>query len=86
MAKPSNATKTKILSISTKILSISEVSHYYPRQWVVFEITERNEYGLPEKGEVILNSANKRELIQKTKDLTGDLYLFYTGRIDDKVA
>jgi hypothetical protein len=77
MAKPSNATKT---------LGILEVSHYYPRQWVVFEINQRDKYGLPEKGEVILNSANERELIQKTKDLTGDLYLFYTGRIDDEVA
>ena len=74
------------LNNTAKILSIAEVSIYFPQQWAVIDITQRDKYGWPEKGEVIACSPSKQELIQKTKNLSGDLYLFYTGRIDDVVA
>lgn len=73
-------------SSTAKSLSIAEVSGYFPQQWVVVQITQRDKSGWPEKGEVIAYSPDKQELIHKTKDLVGDLYLFYTGRIDDAVA
>lgn len=60
-------------------VSIANVLHDYPDQWVVVEITERDKYGWPEKGKVIGHSKDKGLLIQATKHLKGDLYLFYTG-------
>ncbi|CCQ57642.1 hypothetical protein CWATWH0402_2009 [Crocosphaera watsonii WH 0402] len=50
------------------------------------EITQRDEYGFPSKGEVLLSSTDKHKLIQETKESNGDLYLFYTGRIDDEIG
>ncbi|TRT75505.1 MAG: hypothetical protein EWV83_13125 [Microcystis sp. M_OC_Ca_00000000_S217Cul] len=77
----------KTLSHKTEDLSIADVSSYYPDQWVVVEITGRDKYGWPEKGKVIGYSDDKRKLIQETKHLKGDLYLFYTGLVDgSKVA
>lgn len=73
-------------SHKVKNLSIADVSHYYPDQWVVVEITGRDKYGWPEKGKVIGNSTDKSRLIQETKHLRSDLYLFYTGLVDSKVA
>jgi hypothetical protein len=76
----------KSFSHKVKNLSIADVSRYYPEQWVVVEIAERDRYGWPEKGRLISHSVDKRELIQETKHLKGDLYLFYTGLVDSKVA
>lgn len=72
----------KALSHKTEDLSIADVSSDYPEQWVVVEITGRDKYGWPEKGKVIGYSDDKRKLIQETKHLKGDLYLFYTGLVD----
>ncbi len=72
----------KTLSHKTEDLSIADVPSYYPDQWVVVEITGRDKYGWPEKGKVIGYSDDKRKLIQETKHLKGDLYLFYTGLVD----
>ncbi|MCZ8040105.1 MAG: hypothetical protein O9276_18830 [Microcystis sp. LE17-20A] len=77
----------KALSHKTEDLSITDVSSDYPDQWVVVEITGRDKYGWPEKGKVICYSDNKSKVIQETKHLKGDLYLFYTGLVDgSKVA
>ena len=76
----------KAFSHKVKNLSIADVSRYYPDQWVVLEIAERDKYGWPEKGRVINHSGDKCALIQETKHLKGDLYLFYTGLVDSKVA
>ena len=76
----------KKLSHKVENLSITDVPHYYPDQWVVVEITGRDRYGLPEKGKVIVNSDDKHVLIQATKHLKSDLYLFYTGLVDGRVA
>ena len=73
-------------SNTVDVLSIAEVSDSYPEQWVVLEITQRDEYGFPSKGEVLLSSTDKHKLIQETKESNGDLYLFYTGRIDDEIG
>ena len=73
-------------SHKVKSLSIADVSRYHPEQWVVVEIVERDKYGWPEKGKVIGHSVDKSVLIQETKHLKGDLYLFYTGLVDSKVA
>ena len=72
----------KALSHKTEDWSIADVSSYYPDQWVVVEITGRDKYGWPEKGKVIGYSDDKSKLIQETKHLKGDLYLFYTGLVD----
>jgi hypothetical protein len=72
----------KALSHKTEDLRIADVSSDYPDQWVVVEITGRDKYGWPEKGKVIGYSDDKRKLIQETKHLKGDLYLFYTGLVD----
>jgi hypothetical protein len=76
----------KELSHKVKNLNIVDVPLYYPDQWVVVEITGRDKYGLPEKGKVIVNSGDKHVLIQATKHLKSDLYLFYTGLVDSRVA
>jgi hypothetical protein len=76
----------KKLNHKVESLSIVDVPNYYPDLWVVVEITGRDKYGWPEKGRVISHSVDKRALIQETKHLKGDLYLFYTGLVDSKVA
>lgn len=78
------ATNLAMKTLSHKIedLSIASVSSDYPDQWVVVEITGRDKYGWPEKGKVIGYSDDKSKLIQETKHLKGDLYLFYTGLVD----
>ena len=76
----------KAFSDKVTNLSIANVSRYYPEQWVVVDIAKRDKYGWPEKGRVISHSDDKCALIQQTKHLKGDLYLFYTGLVDSKVA
>ena len=76
----------KKLNHKVENLSIADIPNYYPDQWVVVEITGRDRYGWPEKGKVIGNSTDKRRLIQENKHLRSDLYLFYTGLVDSKVA
>jgi hypothetical protein len=68
------------------ILKISDIPSKYPQQWVTVDITQRDKYGWPFEGKVVLHSKNKEKIVDKIKNIDGDLYFFYTGSIDDEVA
>lgn len=73
-------------TLDQKPLRISVIPHKYPKQWVTVDITEWDQYGLPFEGRVILNSKIKKDVFDKMKSLQGkNLYIFYTGRIDDDI-
>lgn len=66
-------------------LKISEIKKKYPKQWVVVDITERDIYGFPASGKVRLQANNIDLILEKTQNIEGDLYIFYTGSIDDEI-
>lgn len=74
---PPNATDKK------QELKISDIPQKYPQQWVTVDITQRDKYGLPFVGRVILHAKTKKDLVDKIENTEGDLYLFYSGSIDD---
>ncbi|MFB2879924.1 hypothetical protein [Floridanema aerugineum] len=65
-------------------LKIEEIGKKYPKQWVTVDITEKDNYGFPEKGKVLIQGSSIDLMVDKIKSLKGDLYTFYTGSIDDK--
>ena len=65
-------------------LKIGEIGKKYPKQWVTVDITEKDKYGFPEKGKVLIQASSIDLMVDKIKSLQGDLYTFYTGRIDDE--
>ncbi|MCL1465537.1 hypothetical protein [Argonema galeatum] len=74
---PPNATDKK------QELEISDIRQKYPQQWVTVDITQRDKYGLPLLGRVILHSKTKKDLVDKIENTEGELYVFYSGSIDD---
>ncbi len=66
-------------------LKIPEIKDKYPKQWVTVEITEKDIYGFPARGKVLLQASSIDLIVDKVKSFQGDLYTFYTGSIDDKV-
>jgi hypothetical protein len=70
--------------IKIETLKIPEITNKYPKQWVMVEIVERDKYGWPFQGKVLVNSSSEEEAIEKAVQIEGeDLYFFYTGCIDD---
>ncbi|NEQ35143.1 MAG: hypothetical protein F6K40_01985 [Okeania sp. SIO3I5] len=65
-------------------LRIREIEEKYPKQWVVVDITERDEYGFPASGKVLLQGNSIDFILDKIESFQGDLYTFYTGSIDGK--
>ena len=76
---PPNATDQK------QELEISLIRQKYPQQWVTVDITQRDKYGLPFVGRVILHSKTKKDIVDQIGNTEGDLYVFYSGAIDDNV-
>lgn len=67
-----------------EIMKISEIYSKYPKHWVTVNITQRDKYGWPIEGQILLNSKNEQEAKEKTKHIEcDDLYFFYAGTIDD---
>lgn len=66
-------------------LKISDIPEKYPKQWVTVDITQRDEYGWPVEGRVILHSKTRDDMVDKLKNIEGDLYVLYSGSIDDDV-
>jgi len=66
-----------------KELAISEIVDKYPKRWVTINISKRDVYGLPVKGEVVIEAKQIDEIEEKINHIQGDLYIFYTGSIDD---
>lgn len=64
---------------------IIEIVNNYPKQWVTVEITGRDIYGFPAKGKVLLQAKDVDSILDKTQEIEGDLYIFYTGSIDDNL-
>ncbi|GGA25028.1 hypothetical protein CYANOKiyG1_40670 [Okeania sp. KiyG1] len=78
--------KAKVIKTQElKELEIQEIKERYPKQWVTVNITEKDVYGFPAKGKVLLQASSIDLMVDKIKSLQGDLYTFYTGSIDDKV-
>lgn len=79
---PPNATDKK------QELEISDIRKKYPKQWVTVDITQRDKYGLPFVGRVILHAKSKKDIVDKVdkiENTEGDLYVFYSGSIDEDV-
>ena len=79
--------------ITQNIMDIAEVSAKYPDQWVLMEITDKDDSGFPKEGEVIVNAESKQEALQKAKafiqenkDETLNLYWFHTDSITHNAA
>jgi len=64
-------------------LKIPEITEKYPKQWVTVEITERDIYGFPARGKVLSQAKDVDSLLDRTQDIEGELYTFYTDSIDD---
>jgi phycocyanin beta chain len=64
-------------------LEILIIKKLYPRQWVTIEITEFKD-GFPSRGKVIFYDYNIDRLANKVSHFNGDIYTFFTGRIDDE--
>ncbi len=76
-----------------KIMDIAEVSAEYPDQWVLMEITGKDDSGFPKEGEVIVHSDSKKEVLQEAKTLikrskgeNRDVYWFHTDPITHNAA
>lgn len=75
------------------IMDIAEVSAKYPDQWVLIEITDKDDSGFPKEGEVIVHSDSKQEVLQEAKALiqtskgeNRDIYFFHTDPITHNAA
>ncbi len=66
-------------------LKIREIEQKYPNQWVVVDITERDEYNFPASGKVLLQGSSMDFILEKIESFQGDLYTFCTGSIDGEV-
>ncbi|NEN91236.1 MAG: hypothetical protein F6K48_20940 [Okeania sp. SIO3H1] len=64
-------------------LRIWEIEEKYPKQWVIVDITQRDKYHLPASGKVLFQTNDVDSILDKTQDVEGELYIFYTGSIDD---
>ena len=72
-------------SPKAEILKIDEIPFMYPKQWVTVDITGRDRYGWPEEGRVVINTKNRSDITDQIQNIEGDLYVFYSGSIDDGV-
>ncbi|HAZ49181.1 MAG TPA: hypothetical protein DDW76_36700 [Cyanobacteria bacterium UBA11369] len=64
-------------------LKILEITQKYPKQSVTVDVTERDKYGFPVNGKVLLHASAINLMVDKIKYTQGDLYTFYTGSIDE---
>jgi hypothetical protein len=65
-------------------IQIREITEKYPKQWVMVEITKRDMYDFPVSGKVLYQATDRDLMLDKTKYIKGDLYIFYTGSIDEE--
>ncbi|MDJ0555891.1 MAG: hypothetical protein QNJ68_15895 [Microcoleaceae cyanobacterium MO_207.B10] len=49
------------------------------------DITQRDKYGFPASGKVLLQASSIDFILEKIESFQGDLYTFYTGSIDGEV-
>lgn len=68
-----------------EIVKINEIPILYPKQWVTVDITGRDKYGWPEEGRVVINTKKRSDITEQIPNIDGDLYVFYSGSIDDGV-
>lgn len=73
----------KSLQESSKDLALLEIRKLYPKQWVTIEIT-KFEGGFPSRGKVLFYDSDITTLSNKISKLRGDIYTFFTSRIDEK--
>ncbi|MGB3513120.1 MAG: hypothetical protein WBA93_28680 [Microcoleaceae cyanobacterium] len=50
-------------------LKISEIKEKYPKQWVTVDITEKDIYGFPASGKVLLQANNIDLVLEKPRTL-----------------
>ena len=64
--------------------SIELIEKKYPNQWLLIRVTNEDKLGNPVRGSLIHHSKNKNQVINKSKQLTYDVALFYSGSIPKK--
>ncbi len=77
--------KAKMVRIIKKPqeLKILEITQKYPKQWVIVDVTQRDKYHLPASGKVLFQGNDVDSILDKSQEVEGDIYIFYTGSIDD---
>lgn len=86
LTKPRYSGVVKMLKTIEKPqeVQVPEITEKYPKQWVTLEVTKRDKYGFPASGRVLYQATDRDLMLDKTKYIKGDLYIFYTGSIDDE--
>jgi phycocyanin beta chain len=64
-------------------LPLSIIRKMYPKQWITIKVTEFKG-GFPSRGQVLFYDSDISRLSNKISELSGDIYTFFTSRINDK--
>lgn len=64
-------------------LIIDTIRKEYPNQWTTIKVTQFNN-GFPSKGKVLFFDSDINNLTDKASQLSGDIYTFFTGKIDEE--
>jgi hypothetical protein len=63
-------------------MKIEEIKEKYKDEWVLLEISDEDEIGIPKEGEVIAHSKERDDIYKALRDTKGKYtYQFYTGKI-----
>ncbi len=67
-------------------ISIESIYHKYKDEWVALSVTERDEYFVPVKGEILFHGVDKKEVYDsgfnaQKANAEIELYCFYTGEV-----
>ena len=65
-------------------VQVPEITKNYPKRWVTVEVTKRDDYGFPASGRVLYQATDVDLMLDQTKNIKADLYIFYTGSIDEE--
>ncbi|WP_414514252.1 hypothetical protein [Nostoc sp. PCC 9305] len=75
--------KTLAIQEPPKYLTISEIKKEYPNQWITIKVTQfLNSF--PSKGQVLFYDKDLDKLIANISQLSGDIYTFFTGVINNE--
>lgn len=64
--------------------TITALEKRYPEEWLLIEVIQTDALGNPKRGRLITHSKSKEKIIEESKGKTGDIALFYTGKIPKK--
>ncbi|MBE3120941.1 MAG: hypothetical protein IMZ53_06420 [Thermoplasmata archaeon] len=64
--------------------NIETLEKRHPEEWLLVEVTHADSLGNPKKGRLINHSKSKEKIIEESKGKTGDIALYYSGKIPKK--